>query len=50
MMKNGLIETSQPSLWVTDLDFEVAATGDVNGDGSEDIIWRHNGTGRNYIG
>ena len=47
MMNNGYIGI-KPSLWVTDLNYKIAATGDLDGDGDDDI-WRHSTTGVNYI-
>jgi Ca2+-binding RTX toxin-like protein len=34
---------------VADLDWAVAGTGDYNGDGTSDILWRHRLTGENYL-
>jgi hypothetical protein len=34
---------------VSDLDWRIEARGDFNGDGMADILWRHYGTGANYI-
>ena len=34
---------------VEDLDWRIEARGDFNGDGMADILWRHYGTGANYI-
>jgi hypothetical protein len=34
---------------VADLDWRIEGRGDFNGDGMADILWRHYGTGENYI-
>ncbi|MHC4220339.1 MAG: FG-GAP repeat domain-containing protein, partial [Planctomycetota bacterium] len=34
---------------VSDLDWVVAGTGDFDGDGNSDILWRHLGNGRNSV-
>jgi serine protease len=34
---------------VPDLNWQVAGTGDFDGNGSADILWRHAGTGQNYV-
>ncbi len=34
---------------VLDLDWKVVGVGDFNGDGRADILWRHAGTGENYV-
>lgn len=47
LMENGVIAQSKPSLWVTDLNYKIAATGDIDGDG--DVIWRNIVNGVNYI-
>jgi hypothetical protein len=34
---------------VTDPNWQIAATGDLNGDGNADLIWRNTSTGSNYV-
>jgi chitodextrinase len=34
---------------VADLDWRIAATGDYDGDGRSDVLWRNSTTGENYI-
>tara|TARA_Y100000814_G_C12036633_1_gene301076 strand:- start:19 stop:537 length:519 start_codon:yes stop_codon:yes gene_type:complete len=41
--------TSSGSLAVNDLNWQIVASGDVNADGYDDVIWRHKTRGTNYI-
>ena len=34
---------------VTDLDWQIAAVGDYDGDGKADVLWRHATSGDNYL-
>jgi hypothetical protein len=34
---------------VTDLNWQIAAVGDYDGDGKADILWRNASTGENYL-
>jgi len=34
---------------VADQDWEIAGVGDFTGDGKDDLVWRHAGSGENYI-
>ncbi|HUP59853.1 MAG TPA: hypothetical protein VNA69_05490 [Thermoanaerobaculia bacterium] len=47
---NGLTIASQGQIGVvTDPNFSIVGSGDYNGNGAADILWRHAGTGQNYI-
>jgi hypothetical protein len=47
---NGLSIVSEGYLrTVTDQSWQIAGTGDFNGDGRADILWRNSSTGENYI-
>jgi hypothetical protein len=35
--------------YVTDMNWDIAAVGDYNGDGKDDIFWRNNATGENLV-
>jgi CSLREA domain-containing protein len=44
---NGEVPTDLVLLpTVADLQWSIQATGDIDGDGNEDIVWRHSGTGQ----
>jgi hypothetical protein len=46
----GVIHTGSASLSaVTDLNWQIVGTGDFNGDGWPDILWRYNGSGGNNV-
>jgi subtilisin family serine protease len=34
---------------VADLNWQIVATGDYDGDGKSDILWRHSASGQNYV-
>jgi hypothetical protein len=34
---------------ISDTSWQIAGTGDFNGDGKVDILWRNYGTGLNYV-
>jgi isocitrate dehydrogenase len=44
--------TRDAETWVTtvwDTNYQVAASGDYDGDGKTDLIWRHVGSGAAYV-
>ena len=49
LMSDGVIQDSISSLWVTDLNYEISTIADIDGDGDDDVIWRHSQSGINYI-
>ena len=49
MWNRGNSATARTLTTVTDLKWKVVATGDYNGDGKADLLWRHATNGSNTI-
>jgi hypothetical protein len=46
---SGNYGTQQAMTRVTNLAWQIVATGDFNGDGRSDVLWRNTGTGADVI-
>jgi hypothetical protein len=49
LMNGPVLQTSAYLPTVADLQWTIQATGDIDGDGQEDIVWRHTTTGQTAV-